>query len=146
MKSLLLHTVLHKPCTTNSKRQRSATILAVLSCLPIYRNTLQTFVMLLCGSLWSFAVFSHTAAAPGEYLVSTNHDNKLNYIYDVQRSYYATYQVVAFHTKQPTTYTCCQIILTCIWRGDIWNVGKSRRVSNSWQQLSCILSPSAYSC
>jgi len=51
MKSLPLHMVLHKPCTTNSKRQRSATILAVLSCLPIYRGTLQTFVMLLCGPL-----------------------------------------------------------------------------------------------
>ena len=39
---------------------RSATILAVLSCLPSYCGTLQTSVMLLCGPLWSFAVFSHT--------------------------------------------------------------------------------------
>jgi len=46
---LLLHMVLHKPCTTNSKRQRSATILALLSFLPIYHGTLQTFVMVLCG-------------------------------------------------------------------------------------------------
>jgi len=51
MKSLLFHMVLYIPCTTNSKRQRSATILAVLSCLLIYRGTLQIFVMLLCGPL-----------------------------------------------------------------------------------------------
>jgi len=51
MKSLLLHMVLHKPCTTYSKQQRSAPILAVLSCLPIYPGTLQTFVILLWGPL-----------------------------------------------------------------------------------------------
>jgi len=48
-----LHMVLDKPCTMNSKRQTSATILAVLSFLPIYHGTLQTFDMLLCGPLWS---------------------------------------------------------------------------------------------
>ena len=37
---------------------RSATILAVLSCLPIYCGTLQTFVMLLCGPLRMPGYFS----------------------------------------------------------------------------------------
>jgi len=41
--------------------------------LPIYRGTLQTFVMLLCGPLWSFAVFSHTGwHHPAGLIVSMN--------------------------------------------------------------------------
>jgi len=53
--------VLHKPCTTNSKRQKCNYFggVIMLADLSLYSADL---CHLFCGPLWSFAVFSHTEA------------------------------------------------------------------------------------
>jgi len=62
MNSLLLHMVLHKPCRTNSKRQKCNYFGCVIMLVDLSRYSAE-----LCHApLRSFAVFSHTAAHPAD--------------------------------------------------------------------------------